>query len=38
MEGNRKDICQEQCFHPEVVESVRRNMLGSVPADELVNC
>ncbi len=35
MEGNRKDICQEQCFHPEVVESVRRNMLGSVPADEL---
>jgi ArsR family transcriptional regulator, lead/cadmium/zinc/bismuth-responsive transcriptional repressor len=35
MEGNTKDICQEQCFHPEVVESVRRNMLGSVPSDEL---
>ena len=35
MEGNRQDICQEQCFHPEVVESVPRNMLGSVPDDEL---
>ncbi len=32
---NIEDGCLEQCFHPEVVESVRRDMLGSVPADEL---
>ena len=32
---NKEDSCQEQCFHPEVVESVRRDMLGSVPSDEL---
>jgi DNA-binding transcriptional ArsR family regulator len=35
MMENKEDGCQEQCFHPEVVESVRRDMLGSVPSDEL---
>jgi len=29
------DRCEEQCIHPEVVESVRREMLGNVPAEEL---
>ena len=35
MQEHIEESCQEQCFHPEVVESVRRDMLGSVPADEL---
>jgi len=29
------DRCEEQCIHPEVVESVRTQMLGNVPAEEL---
>ena len=34
MQEHIEESCQEQCFHPEVVESVRRDMLGSVPADD----
>jgi ArsR family transcriptional regulator len=35
MQEHEHDRCEEQCIHPEVVESVRREMLASVPADEL---
>ncbi len=35
MQEHEHDRCEEQCIHPEVVESVRTQMLGNVPADEL---
>ncbi|MBV5319352.1 MAG: helix-turn-helix transcriptional regulator [Chlorobium phaeobacteroides] len=35
MQEHEHDRCEEQCIHPEVIESVRREMLGAVPADEL---
>jgi len=35
MQEHECDRCDEQCIHPEVVESVRREMLGNVPAEEL---
>lgn len=35
MQEHEHDRCEEQCIHPEVVESVRIQMLGNVPADEL---
>ncbi|MBM3163407.1 MAG: helix-turn-helix transcriptional regulator [Chlorobi bacterium] len=35
MQEHGHDRCEEQCVHTDVVESVRREMLGSVSADEL---
>jgi ArsR family transcriptional regulator, lead/cadmium/zinc/bismuth-responsive transcriptional repressor len=35
MQEHEHDRCEEQCIHPDVVESVREKMLGIVPADEL---
>jgi len=35
MQEQEYDRCEEQCIHPEVVESVRTQMLGNVPAEEL---
>ena len=35
MQGHEYDRCEEQCIHPEVVESVRTQMLGNVPAEAL---
>jgi ArsR family transcriptional regulator, lead/cadmium/zinc/bismuth-responsive transcriptional repressor len=35
VQEHEHDRCEEQCIHPEVVESVRTQMLGNVPADEL---
>lgn len=35
MQEHEFDSCEEQCIHPDVVESVRTQMLGSVPSEEL---
>jgi ArsR family transcriptional regulator, lead/cadmium/zinc/bismuth-responsive transcriptional repressor len=35
MQEHEHDRCEEQCIHTDVVESVRREMLGTVPAEEL---
>ncbi|MCF8383951.1 MAG: metalloregulator ArsR/SmtB family transcription factor [Chlorobium sp.] len=35
MQEHEHDRCEEQCIHPDVVESVRTQMLGSVPSEEL---
>ncbi|MBM3423687.1 MAG: helix-turn-helix transcriptional regulator [Chlorobi bacterium] len=35
MQEHEHDRCEEQCIHSEVVESVRTQMLGTVPSEEL---
>jgi ArsR family transcriptional regulator len=35
MQEHEHDRCEEQCIHTDVVESVRKEMLGTVPAEEL---
>ncbi|MCX6179927.1 MAG: metalloregulator ArsR/SmtB family transcription factor [Chlorobiales bacterium] len=35
MQQHENDHCEEQCFHPKLVESVAKELLGSIPADEL---
>jgi ArsR family transcriptional regulator len=35
MQQHENDHCEEQCFHPKLVESVAQELLGSIPADEL---